>query len=223
MATKARKAAARQPVTEPKASAPAGNDAEKAAALAKMALRPSVNAAAVMVSYTKSALGVGESEVGEVISSLSAGIDDVWAGDMKRAEAMLYGQAHALQAIFTSLARRAQAQEYLKQWEAYLRMALKAQNQCRMTLETLATIKNPPVVYARQANINNGGHQQVNNGTVPSGGQTPGTRAVNTTTAPTELLEQQDGERMDPGAAGTTGRTDPQLAPVGAVHRPAIR
>jgi hypothetical protein len=34
-----------------------------------------------------------------------------------------------------------------------------------MTLETLATIKNPPVVYARQANINNGGQQQVNNGT----------------------------------------------------------
>jgi len=32
-----------------------------------------------------------------------------------------------------------------------------------MTLETLATIKNPPVVFARQANVNNGG-QQVNNG-----------------------------------------------------------
>jgi hypothetical protein len=43
-------------------------------------------------------------------------------------------------------------------------MALKAQNQCRMSLETLATIKKPPVVFARQANINNGGQQQVNNG-----------------------------------------------------------
>jgi hypothetical protein len=35
-------------------------------------------------------------------------------------------------------------------------MAMKAQNQRRMTLETLATIKNPPVLIARQANINNG-------------------------------------------------------------------
>ena len=42
-----------------------------------------------------------------------------------------------------------------------MRMAMKAQNQCRMTLETLATIKNPPVVFAKQANINNGGQQQV--------------------------------------------------------------
>jgi hypothetical protein len=32
----------------------------------------------------------------------------------------------------------------------------------RMTLESLATIKNPPVVYARQANIAHG-PQQVNN------------------------------------------------------------
>jgi len=43
-------------------------------------------------------------------------------------------------------------------------MALKAQNQCRMTLKTLATIKNPHVEFARQANINNAGQQQVNNG-----------------------------------------------------------
>ena len=30
-------------------------------------------------------------------------------------------------------------------------------SQCRVTLEILATIKNPPVVIARQANINNCG------------------------------------------------------------------
>ena len=65
------------------------------------------------------------------------------------------------------LARRATAQEYLKTWEAYLRMAMKAQNQCRMTLETLAMIKNPPTVFAKQANINHGGQQQVNNGAAP--------------------------------------------------------
>ena len=40
-----------------------------------------------------------------------------------------------------------------------MRMALKAQNQCRMTLETLATIKNPPVVFAKQANTAQGPQQ----------------------------------------------------------------
>jgi hypothetical protein len=43
-----------------------------------------------------------------------------------------------------------------------MQMVLKAQSQCRATLKTLATIKNPPVVFARQANIAQG-PQQVNN------------------------------------------------------------
>jgi len=53
-------------------------------------------------------------------------------------------------------------------YEVHMRLALEAQNQCRMTLETLATIKNPPTVFARQANI---AHrpQQVNNAMMPAG------------------------------------------------------
>ena len=37
-----------------------------------------------------------------------------------------------------------------------MRIALKAQSQCRATLETLAAVKNLPVVFARQANIAQG-------------------------------------------------------------------
>lgn len=44
---------------------------------------------------------------------------------------MLVEQAHALQSIFVNLARRAVNQEYVKQYEMYLRLALKAQNQSR--------------------------------------------------------------------------------------------
>ena len=44
----------------------------------------------------------------------------------------------------------------------YLRVALKAQAQCRATLETLAEMKQPPTLLARQANIAHG-PQQVNN------------------------------------------------------------
>ena len=73
-------------------------------------------------------------------------------------------------AIFNELARRAALNmaEYPNATEIYLRLALKAQSQCRATLETLAAIKNPPIVYARQANVTTG-PQQVNNGMpVPS-------------------------------------------------------
>jgi len=198
----------------------AAPDPEKSEALAKMTMRPSVNAAAVMVSYGKT-LGIEEDDIGALVDRLADDVKDVWAGDMKRAEAMLFGQAHALQAIFMNLARRATTQEYMKHCETYLRMAMKAQNQCRMTLETLATIKNPPVVIARQANINNGGQQQVNNGTVPAGH--PPAHAAKVQAAPTGLLEQQHGEWLDTGAAGTAGGADTDMAPVGEVHRPAKR
>ena len=48
-----------------------------------------------------------------------------------------------------------------------MRLALKAQSQCRATIEALTNIKNPrPVAYVRQANI--GQAVQVNNGGAPA-------------------------------------------------------
>jgi hypothetical protein len=172
-------------------------------------------------------VGIKDEDMAALVQRLNDEVGDLWAGDMKRAEAMLYAQAHALQAIFVNLARRAACQDHLKQWEAYLRMALKTQNQCRMTLETLAAIKNPPVVIARQANINNGGQQQVNNG--PPDGRLAGapepapSRAGDSHSAQTELLEAHHGQGLDPGAAGTSGGADPQLAAVGTIDRAAER
>ncbi len=193
---------------------------DKAAAMASMALRPSVNAAAVVVEYSKA---LGNQDVGALVTALSDSIDDAWAGDMKRAEAMLYCQAQALQSIFMSFSRRALTQEYQKNLESFLRLALKAQNQCRATLETLANIKNPPVVFARQANINNGGQQQVNNGPAAAGAVPAGAHAGNSQNDRTELLEASNGEWLDTGAAGTAGGADPHLETVGAIDRPALR
>jgi hypothetical protein len=74
-------------------------------------------------------------------------------------------QAQTLDAIFNGLARRTavNAGEYMAACETYLRLALKAQSQCRATLETLAMIKNPrPLAFVKHANIA-AGPQQVNN------------------------------------------------------------
>jgi len=71
-----------------------------------------------------------------------------------------------LQSLFAGLTERAMNQNPLPNLESFMRLAFKAQNQYRATLEMLAGIKNPPVVIARQANINQGsGNQQVNYGT----------------------------------------------------------
>ena len=86
------------------------------------------------------------------------------AGSLSQAEAMLMNQATALQSLFSRLAERGMRCDDAAPFECNMRMALRAQSQCRATLETLAAIKNPSsVAFVRQANIA-AGPQQVNNG-----------------------------------------------------------
>src|ERR1700749_2807632 len=90
----------------------------------------------------------------------------VQAGNLAGLEEALTPQAVALDAIFNEMARRAALNmgEYINAAETYLRLGLKAQAQCRATLQTLFEMKNPqPVAFVKQANIANG-PQQVNNG-----------------------------------------------------------
>jgi hypothetical protein len=181
-------------------------DRETSKALAKLAVRPSANAAAVIFEYGKI---FGDQDINDLIDTLVDSIEKVNDGDMKRCEGMLMGQAQALQSIFTNLSRRAINQEYLKNYETFMRMALKAQSQCRQTLEALSNIKNPPVVYAKQANISNG-PQQINNG-VPA--QAPHAEQINN--EPNELLEVIDGERVDAGTAKETIGSNQAMATVG--------
>mgnify|MGYP000642303447 CR=1 FL=1 len=91
---------------------------------------------------------------------------------------MLISPAVALESIFAEMARRANNNlgKNLDIAERYMRMSLKAQNQCRATLETLAELKSPTTVFAKQANIANG-PQQVNNGVTPTGSNASQTRA----------------------------------------------
>jgi hypothetical protein len=109
----------------------------------------------------------------------------------------------------------------MEQFERLLRLALKAQSQCRATLETLAVIRNPPV-FARQANIANG-PQQVNNGVTVTAepAEAKGSRARGSlSSAPIKLLEKPR-ERMDGRAAVEAGESDSAVATVGAVKRAA--
>jgi hypothetical protein len=60
-------------------------------------------------------------------------------------ESMLAAQTIAMNAVFSDMALRAarHIEEYLPATETYLGLALKAQAQCRATVEALAEIKNP--------------------------------------------------------------------------------
>ena len=166
----------------------------------------------VMVQY----LGMdhGELSLTDMVASLKAQGEAVNAGDLGAAERMLSAQAAALNAIFGELARRAALNmgEHLSAAETYMRLALKAQSQSRATVETLAAIKNPPTVYARQVNVANG-PQQVNNGGGP--------RPLEKRSAPNKLSGGTHELCQDTRASKATSRAHPCLEPVGAVNRPA--
>jgi hypothetical protein len=162
----------------------------------------------------------GEVDLSELITDLQKKAESIQDGNMKPVEAMLYGQAMALQTIFTNLARRSamNAGEYIDAADKYMRLALKAQSQCRATLETLAEIKNP-MPYIKQANIANG-PQQVNNGKSTQYAQAHAP-AGNSQTLQNELLEHQHGDYLDTRAQGQTVGADTHLEAVGTVQRAA--
>ena len=184
--------------------------------VAEATLNASTNAAAVIDEYGKI---FGEQNISVLANELSASIERVQGGNMQKCEALLMGQAQALQAMFTNFARRAVKQEYQKNLESFFRMALKAQNQCRMTLETLATIKNPPIVFAKQANIAHG-PQQVNNG-VSANVSTREEKTIQSN----ELLTDgvQNGPTLDTRGTAAAGRANQELATVGEVDGAVLR
>ncbi len=130
----------------------------------------------------------------------------VQTGDLSHAEAMLINQASSLQALFVRLTERAMVQDQMPNLEGFMKLALRAQSQCRATLETLATIKNPPIVYARQANVTSG-PQQINNGTEPS---------------QVREFQHEQNKLLDARATGETIGSHSTLETVGKVDRAKV-
>jgi hypothetical protein len=158
----------------------------------------------------------GEMAITEAVEVLQEKVAAVNANDLKGLEATLTAQAVALNTIFTELAKRASTNmgEYLQATETYLRLAFKAQAQCRATIETLAEIKNPrPVAFVKQANFAQG-PQQVNNSVEPAA-----SRAGESENLQNKLLEARNDECLDVRATSAASSRNPALETVGALNR----
>lgn len=133
------------------------------------------------------------------------------SGDMKQAEAMLINQAIALETMFARLTEKGMMQPHMPNLESFMRLALRAQNQCRATLETLATIKNPPIIYAKQVNQTTG-PQQINNG-----------QGRESEILQTKLSEGGNRELLpDTRASALDGRISPALATLETINRAEV-
>lgn len=162
---------------------------------ARSRLEPTVQAARTSRAFDRKQDAL---QINAVVDELAKHVVEVQSGDLSRPEAILMGQAQALDTMFHQLAQLAgrKMDTSLDATEQCLRMALKAQSQCRTTLETLAEIKNPRQAhFIKQQNIAH--QQQVNNGvTAASGKASRGKRGQSK--AAKQTIEGPDGERLDP-------------------------
>lgn len=188
-------------------------DEPEGAVRGRNAIRPAITSACAIQRLNKI---FGELEIQGLVEALDDQTKKTISGNLGRAEALLITQAHTLDTIFTQLTIRGASNmsEYLDSADKFFRLALKAQAQCARTLEVLAAIKNPPIVYAKQANIANG-PQQVNNGIPP--------RTRENETEQSKL--SGDGNELLPDARASTieGRVNQKVEAMGEVHGAEVK
>ncbi len=185
---------------------------------AKLAIGATIPNASTALDYS---IGLfPDINLNECAKQMNSEIRDVNGGNLDSLEGMLAAQAIALNAIFNNFAKRAAHADVMPKLEAYMRLALKAQSQCRTTVEAIAEIKYPKTAtFIRQANI--AGQQQVNNNAAAADTQTNthGRARTKNITPTNELLTKAPYAAMDTGGTRAPVGTHPSMETVGAVHR----
>lgn len=136
------------------------HDETGAQAMARKILDPGMRHGIAASAFAGAALGDMEGPglmdyIGHILKAAEQGE----AGELGLASRTLAAQAMTLDAMFTELSRRAALNlgEYLEASERYTRLALKAQSNCRTTLEALAKLHQPREQTVRHVHVNEGG------------------------------------------------------------------
>ena len=178
-----------------------------------LALIPSVNNGSVIESFQANVMGK-DAELAPMVDTLEFYVRQVKKNDLSHLEAMLVGQATALQTIFTSLARRAASQTHLRHYEAFMGLALKAQSQSRSTVTAIGDLKNPrQATFVGQANLTTG-PQQINNSIFPK--QSENQNMPNQLSGETHELHQ------NPGTQSLESEIDKAMEAMGKINRAKV-
>lgn len=136
-------------------------DETGAQAMARTLLEPHLRHALSASAYAGKVLGSDVEVPGimDFVDHVQEATGKAEAGDLAIASRLLASQAITLDAMFTELARRAalNMSEYINAAESYGRLALRAQSNCRTTLEALAKLHQPREQTVRHVHVNDGG------------------------------------------------------------------
>jgi hypothetical protein len=128
--------------------------------LARLTLDPQTRNASVAMTFGGAMFGdKHRPDIVQSSAALAEAIEAAGKGDLGLASRVFASQAITLDTIFTELARRAAMNlgEYPQAVERYARLALKAQSNCRATLEALAKLHQPREQTVRHVHVNEGG------------------------------------------------------------------
>lgn len=182
---------------------------EQGRSYARLITSPELAACRVIALMQPNSLSA-DIDVPTLLATLRDQAAAVQHGDLAYAEAMLINQSSALQALFVRLSEKAMEQTQMPNVEGFMRLALRAQSQCRATLEALSAIKSPPIVYAEQANVTTG-PQQINNCiTPPAGAQVIESEQSQLSGGSHELLS-------DTRASGNAGQVNSSMETLGEI------
>lgn len=176
--------------------------------LAKVSINPAANAMATARLFGKGSFG--ELSVTGLYEAISDEVTLAKSGDLTRQRALLAAQAFALNSIFTEMSRRSALNmgEYIEASERYMRLALKAQSQCRATIEALDRLANGREQTVRHVHVDNRGGQAVIADTVHTGGQENGK-----SNGQPHALESQP---LEGGDALRSANTEREAVPISA-------
>lgn len=138
--------------------APTENDAQ---AIARLLLGPHLSHALAASCFGQKPLGskYKRLDIAEHVQRMHDITGKAEKGDLAMCSEMLAAQAVTLDNMFAELARRSakNVDEYLEASERFGRLALKAQANCRATLEALAKLHQPREQTVRHVHVNEGG------------------------------------------------------------------
>lgn len=131
-------------------------------AVARKMLGPVLKNAIAASAFSEKAFGdqVEKPGLNDYVGQVKSEANKAADGDIAIVSRMLVSQAIALDSMFAELARRTAANmgQHLGATESYARLALKAQGNCRATLETLAKLHQPAKEQiVRHIHVNQGG------------------------------------------------------------------
>jgi len=141
--------------------------------IARVVMQPQARNGNIVGVFGGRDFGGQQPDIADAVEIMAEACKKVRDDDLSDQRDILTSQAMALDALFTSMVSRSAANmgEYVNAADRYMRLALKAQTQCRATIETLDRLVRGGEQVIKHVHVDNRGGQAVIAESVQTGGQ----------------------------------------------------